>query len=975
MLHNRSNLITFFISLSLSSKIVCNKNQRPLLIKFKTMKSYKERFSILIILVMMVVLSSCTGEKKNKLSIPFEKYTLENGLTIVLHQDKSDPIVAVAIQYHVGSNREAKGRTGFAHLFEHMMFQQSENVKQGELFKKIENAGGDLNGGTNNDGTVYYEVVPKNALEMVLWLESDRLGYLSSTVTQKAFAMQQNVVQNEKRQSYDNRPYGFTSYLIDKNLYPDTHPYNWQVIGEMADLKNATIADVKAFHSKYYVPNNATLVIAGDYDPQMVKDLVKKYFGEIAKGDEVKDMQPMPVTLNEKKRLFHEDNFATMPQITLTWPTLQHFTKDAYALDFLGQLLSEGKKAPLYKVLVEEKKLTSRTTAYNSSLELAGKFSVRITANEGIGLTDIEKGIFEAFAKFEKDGISDKDMERLKAKTETEFYQGISSILGKSFQLAYYNEYAGDPSYIETDLKNTLAVTKEDILNVYRKYIKDKNYLVTSFVPKGKTDLMAENSVNGGITEEKLTEATENKLPGKDENDSIIKTKTVLDRSKEPPVGPQPQLNVPSVWKAQLADGIKIFGIEQHELPLVEFSIRIDGGQLQDEMSKVGEANLVAEMLMAGTKNKTPEQLEEAIDLLGSRITVRAGREGIEVSGSCLARNFQSTLDLVKEIILEPRWDEKEFGIAKTKVLNNLKQRKADPNFLANLSFNKLLYGKDHIYSIPTSGTEETVSPITLDDLKAYYGKSFSPGVTSFHIAGDINQKETEQALSQLSASWKAKEVKIPEYKAAAKPEKSTIYFVDLPGAKQSVIDIGYLALSRKDPDYYPATVMNFRLGGTFNSVLNMILRETKGFTYGAHSYLNGTMAVGPFVATSSVRSNTTQESVTIFRDEMAKYREGMSKEDFDFTQSAILKGNALRFETLGALLNMLEDISAYNLPADYVKQEEATVRAMTPESIKELAIKYINPDKMVYVIVGDAATQMKPLKSLGFGEPVLYKP
>jgi zinc protease len=939
------------------------------------MKSYKGRLSIIFAAVVMILLSSCSGEKKNKLSIPFEKYTLENGLTVVLHQDKSDPIVAVAIQYHVGSNREVKGHTGFAHLFEHMMFQQSENVKQGQLFKKIENAGGQLNGGTSSDGTTYYEVVPKNSVEMVLWLESDRLGYLSNTVTQKAFAMQQNVVQNEKRQRMDNRPYGFSSYLIDKNLYPDTHPYNWQVIGEMADLKNATVEDVKDFHKKFYVPNNATLVVAGDYDPLTIKGLIKKYFGEIAKGDEVKDMKPIPVTLNEKKRLFHEDNFATVPQITLTWPTLQQFTKDAYALDFLGDLLSVGKKAPLYKVLVEEKKLTSRTVAYNSSLELAGKFTVRITANEGIGLTDIEKGIFEAFAKFEKDGISDKDMERLKAKTETDFYQNISSILSKSFQLARYNEYAGDPSYIETDLKNTLAVTKEDIMNVYKKYIKDKNYIETSFVPKGKLNLMAENSVNGGINEEKVTEATENRLPGKDENDSIVKTKTSFDRSKEPPVGPQPELNVPSVWKAQLADGMKVFGIEQHELPLVQFSLRIDGGQLQDEMNKAGEANLVAEMLMAGTKNKTPEQLEEAIDLLGSTISVSAGREGIGISGSALAKNFQPTLDLVKEILLEPRWDEKEFGIAKTKVLNTLKQRKADPNFLASLTFNKILYGKDHIFSIPTSGTDETVNAITLDDLKAYYEKSFSPSVSSFRIAGDINQKETEQALSQLSASWKSKEVKIPEYKVAATPGKSIIYFVDLPGAKQSVIDIGYLALSRKDPDYYPATVMNFKLGGTFNSVLNMILRETKGFTYGAHSYLNGTLIVGPFLATSSVRSNTTQESVTIFRDEMTKYREGPSKEDFDFTQSAILKANALRFETLGALLNMLEDISAYNLPVDYVKQEEATVRAMRPETLKQLAIKYINPDKMVYVVVGDAATQMKPLKSLGFGDPILYKP
>lgn len=939
------------------------------------MTQKKQRLAGLLFTVLLVVLTSATDGKKGKFSLAFEKYQLPNGLTVVLHQDKSDPMVAVAIQYHVGSNREVKGRTGFAHLFEHMMFARSENVGQGQFMKLVQNAGGTLNGGTGNDGTVYYEVVPKNGLETMLWLESDRMGYLSNTVTQKAFAVQQNVVQNEKRQSMDNRPYGFTDYLIDKNLYPENHPYNWQVIGEMQDLQNATVEDVKQFHDKYYVPNNATLVIAGDFEPAQAKALVEKYFGEIPKGAPVEDPKPMNVTLSQTKRFYHEDNFAKAPELTMVWPTIEQYSKDSYALDFLGQILSDGKKAPLYKVLVEQKKLTSRTSAYNGSQELTGKFAVTITANEGVNLNEVEKGIFEAFAKFEKDGISDKDLERLKAQTETQFYQGISSVLGKSFQLARYNEYAGDPSFIEKDLRNSLAVTKEDIMNVYKKYIKDKPYILTSFVPKGQKELAADNSQPSGIVEEDITKAHQVNLTNISGNDSIVKTPTRFDRSKPPLPGPDPVINLPEIWQSKAANGMKLMGIEQHELPLVQFSISLKGGQMLDDMNKVGEANLVAEMLMAGTRNRTPEDLEEAIDLLGSSISIRAGKESVDISVRTLKRNLQPTMDLLQEILLQPRWDEKEFGIARSKVLNGLLQRKADPNYLASLAFNQILYGKDNIFYTPVTGNETTVNAITLNDLKAYYNRAFSPTVASFNIAGDLTRQEAEQAVKNLAAAWKAKQVNIPQFKNPASPEKSTIYFVDLPGAKQSVINIGYLALARNNPNFYPATVMNYKLGGSAVGQLFLILREAKGFTYGAYSRFSGTNLPGPFLAYSSVRSNTTHESVQLFKDIMTQYRDGISTEDFDFTRNAILKSNARSFETLGALLGVLQNISNYNLPTDFIKQDENVVRNMTPGELKQLAIKYIVPEKMIYVIVGDAATQMEPLKSIGFGAPVLYKP
>ena len=412
----------------------------------------KKIFKITYLLMLSVFFSlvSCknSGSENTSadtnFSVEFEKYELDNGLDVILHQDKSDPIVSVAIQYGVGSNREKTGRTGFAHLFEHMLFQESENIPQDQFFKRIQDAGGTLNGGTWKDGTIYYEIVPNNALETVLWMESDRMGFLINTVTESAFYNQQEVVQNEKRQRVDNNPYGHTSWVLDKNLYPEGHPYNWQVIGELEDLQNATVDDVKEFYDKFYGPNNATLVIAGDFEKADAKALVEKYFGEIKRRQEVAPLKPQPITISETKRLFHEDNFATAPQLNMVWPTVEQYKDDAYALDFLAEILSQGKKAALYKILVKEKDLTSRTSAYNSAQQLAGEFHISITANNGKSLKDVENGIFEAFTMFEKEGATDRDVERIKAGLETQFYNGISSVLGKSFQLSQYNVFAGD---------------------------------------------------------------------------------------------------------------------------------------------------------------------------------------------------------------------------------------------------------------------------------------------------------------------------------------------------------------------------------------------------------------------------------------------------------------------------------------------------------------------------------------------------
>lgn len=937
------------------------------------MKKFIFRSVVLVLSILSVGLISCEDKEKDTaaadttLSIDYDKYELENGLNVVLHKDASDPIVSVAIQYGVGSNREKPGRTGFAHLFEHMLFQESENVPQDQFFKTIQDAGGTLNGGTWQDGTIYYEVVPKNALETVLWMESDRMGYFINTVTESAFANQQEVVQNEKRQRVDNNPYGHTGYVIDKNIYPEGHPYNWQVIGELEDLQNATVADVKEFYNQFYGPNNATLVIAGDFDDAEAKELVEKYFGEIKSHGVNEPLEPQIVTLDETKRVYHEDNFATAPQLNMVWPTAEQYTKDSYALDFLGEILSSGKKAPLYKVLVKERDLTSRTSAWNNSGQIAGTFRVSITANDGVDLDSVEVAINDAFKLFEETGVTDRDMERVKAGLETGFYQGVSSVLGKSFQLAQYDVFTGEPDFITQDIENIKAVTKEDVMSVYDKYIKGKPFVLTSFVPKGKLDLAAANSEKAKVVEEEITENVQTEVV--DAEVEIEKTPSKIDRSTPPAMGESPSLNVPSSWSATLDNQMEVYGIEQTELPLVNFSMVIEGGHLLDTKDKNGVANIMSDIMMEGTATKTPEELEEAIELLGASINMYTSRESIVVQGSTLKRNFDKTIALLQEILLEPRWDEEEFGRIVTSVENGIKRSDANPNAIASRVYNKVLYGEDHPFAMPTSGTIESVENITIDDLKSYYNKNFSPSVSRFHVVGDITESEALAALDGLEENWAAKEVEIPTFEVSNDRDNASLYFVDVPNAKQSVINIGYISMPRTDADFYPAEVMNYKLGGSFSGNVNLVLREEKGYTYGARSGFSGSKIPGTFTASSSVRTNTTGESVQIFKDQISKYKEGISQEDLDFTKNALIKSNARRFETNYSLLGMLQEMSAYDLDPKYIENEEATVNNMTLEQHKALANKYLDESKMAYLVVGDAATQFQQFKDMGFDE------
>ncbi|WP_313034541.1 M16 family metallopeptidase [Massilia alkalitolerans] len=909
------------------------------------------------------------------LKVDYQKFTLPNGLDVIFHIDRSDPVVAVNLTAHVGSAREKAGRTGFAHLFEHLLFLESENLGKGGLDKMSARIGGSgANGSTSQDRTNYLQTVPKDALEKMIWAEADKLGWFINTVTDPVLAKEKQVVKNEKRQGVDNTPYGHTRYVINKALYPLDHPYNWQVIGSLEDLQNATLDDVKEFFRLWYVPNNVTLVIAGDFDPAQARKWVEKYFSEIKRGAPIEAMAKRPGVVKQTVKLAHEDNFAKLPELTMAWPTVEDLHPDSYALEVLAEYLSQTKRAPFYQVLVEDSKLAPSVQSSNQTGELAGQFMLRVRAFEGKPLDQVAGAVEQAFAKFEREGILDRDLNRIKAGLETRFYSSVSSVLGKSALLAEYNYLTGNPGYVEEGVRKTLAVTTADVRRVYDTYIKGKPYVATSFVPKGKLDLALSGSNKADVVEEKLVQGAEDKVDPS-ANAEYTRTPSAFDRSKEPPYGAAPSVKVPQVWDTKLANGMRVYGIENKEVPLVQFDIAIDGGLLLDNPDKVGVANLMARLMTQGTAKKTPQELEEAILQLGASINVFARTEDVRISVTTLARNYAATLDLVREILLEPRWDEKEFALVKQSVLSQIRQQEADPNALESSNFNKLIYGKGDIRSRNILGTSASVNAISIEDLKAWYRAKLSPSNARMHVIGALPKDAVARPLAALSRAWQAKPVALPAATAAHGEAPGKVYFVDVPDAKQSVLHIGYRALAATDPDYYPATVANYILGGGgFASRLTQELREGKGYTYGIRSSFDGSKSAGPFIIASGVRSNVTLESTRLVKKILQDYAPTYSAADLETTRNFLVKSNARAFETAEAKLGMLDNISKYGWRADYVKDRERIVKSMTLPQVQALSQKYLDPSKMVWLVVGDAKTQLPRMKELGFDEPVLIE-
>ena len=928
--------------------------------------NYLSSFSLVWIGMLLIV--ACQGEKD--FSLPYEKFVLDNGLQVVLHEDKSDPIVSVAIQYHVGSAREKPGKTGFAHLFEHMLFQRSEHLGRNEFFKKIGELGGSFNGATGPDGTVYYETVPRDALEKVLWMESDRMGFFINTVTRKGLEREIDVVSNEKRQN-ENRPFGQSNGMMLKQFYPEGHPYRWPVIGSIADLHGATVDDIKQFYRKYYAPNNATLVVAGDFDRREVEAMIRKYFGEIPAREEVEPVRPIPVQLEKTSKYVLEDRFANAPGLEMNFSGAEQFHPDAYPLRILALLLSYGKNAPFYKVLVEDNKLASYVNVASSSLELSGQVSVSVKAYKETDLNTVYRGIQEAFERFEQEGIRDNDLERMKIMQETMLYNVMMSLESKTQALARNNVFAGRPDQMVIDLAHYQAVTKEEVMRVYRKYVRGKHFVALSTVPQGQTSLALTGSVvvrpdEDSPVGQKLV-ADEGAVT---DDDPYEYTPSVFDRSVEPPLlANTPESAMPPVWTGEMSNGMKVKGMAYTELPVVQFAVYLNSGMLCEPKGKSGLARLTAAVLNCGTRTKTPEELEVALGLLGARVSFGVSTERMQLSGSCLKKNFPQVLRLVEEMLLEPRWDETALELARKRMIGNIRQSYTEPKVLARHVFRQMMYGPENVLSNSALASEKEVAAITMEDIKTFYKTHIVPGQATFDFVGGYEKKEVMKFLQPLARTWTTGGASQERLNLNFMAPQAKVYFVDYPGAKQSYILLGCPAMPKASNDYYPAKMVNQLLGASSNALLFDVLRLQHGYTYGAYSFFDCGKYANEFRATSSVQAAYTLEAMQLFKSCISTYGEQFTEQSLVKTKDAMFKENAAAFEMPDARLDLLSEMTVDGLPVDDLKRQEQLLKRMTLPEAKACIRNWLDYDRMFFVVVGDAASQLDRIRKSGLGE------
>ncbi len=891
--------------------------------------------------------------------IPYKRYKLSNGLTILIHEDHSDPICYVDVTYHVGSAREQQGRSGFAHFFEHMMFQGSKNVADEQHFKIITEAGGTLNGTTNTDRTNYFETVPSNQLEKMLWLESDRMGFLLDSVTQKKFEVQRATVKNERGQNYDNKPYGLIFEKIGEALYPKGHPYSWSTIGYLVDLDRVDVNDLKRFYMRWYGPNNAVLTVAGDVNVDEVLIMAQKYFGSINVGKDVKLQTVNTVTLTENRYLSYEDN-VKFPQLSVVFPSAKANTKEDAALNVLSTILSGNQGSPLYKAFIESKKAVN-AQCFQYSRELTGQFHFSIRANAGGNLAEMEALLKTTLSNWEKTGVTDDDLVKYKAQYQSQILNALSTVQGKGATLASNFTLAGDANFIKKEIAKYMTLTKADVMNAYTTYFKNKSAVVLSCVPKGKTDLIAKTD-NWKMYDRTIeTESDEYK------NLTYTEAKDNFNRGIMPQAKAAKPVPVPNFYITRAVNHVvPLIGVTETELPKVNILLSFKIGHRYEPQAKSGVAYLLGAMLQQSTLKTKAEEIENKLDRLGSSISINTGDEDMNVYIESTSKNVSATLKIIEESMFEPKFDTEEFEIEKKQLLDNITQRVTNANALADLTYRKLLYGTNHTMSYPTSGTAETVNSITIDDVKNYY-KNLNALNMSISVTGDITEASILKELAFLSKLKSEKTTLLIEPEIP-KIEKTKIYFVDKKNAAQSEIRIGYIALPYQPMgDYYKALIMNYSFGGAFNSRVNFLLREVKGWTYGVRSGFSGSKYAGAYTLSGGFKANTTDSTLVEVLKEFKNYTEnGITDDELTFTKNAIAQSDALKYESAAQKLGFISRVLDYNLPKDYVAKQTEMLNAIKKEEINALAKKYLPYNNMVIVVVGDKATNLDKIKKLG---------
>ena len=894
----------------------------------------------------------------DEIVIPFTKYELDNGLTVVLHSDKSDPLAHVDITYHVGSGREEPGKSGFAHFFEHMMFQGSENVADEQHFGLITESGGTLNGSTNTDRTNYYETVPANQLERMLWLEADRMGFFLDAVTVEKFENQRETVKNERGQNYDNRPYGLLRERVNEAMFPQGHPYSWLTIGYIEDLNRADLNDLKKFFLRWYGPNNATLTIGGDFDEQQTLEWVKKYFGGIPRGPEVTNPEYVDVTLAADRYISMQDN-VSLPLLYMSFPTVHANHPDEAPLDVLMSILGTGKTSLLYKNMVKQGKAV-QAQAGHSCGELSCQFSLLALPTPATSLAELEVITRASLDEFEsRGGANEDDLARVKAGIVSDMVYGLESVSGKVSQLAAYQTYRQNPNAIGDDIARYQNVTKEDVMRVYQQYIKNKHAVIMSIVPTGQKDKIIKPD-----TWQRYERTFEQKP---DESPLVLRPgKSDFDRSVVPPSGPNPSIKVPDIYQAKTTNNIAILGAVNDEVPTTTIQLRIPAGQTREDLNQLGLAALTAAMMEESTQKTSAEDLSNELQKLGSSVDFSADNKYTTLRIRTLTKNLEQTINVALEKLTQPKFAQEDFVRLQKQQIEGLKTAKKNASSLAAEAFNKLVFGHNNSFSYGSGGTLETVEKLTLEDIQSFYAANYGPANSELLVVSNLQESAMLSALQSLN-TWQGKTSAEPLIQAFPTLAGGTLYFIDKPGAAQSEIRIGKRALNYDATgEYYRADLMNYNLGGAFNSRINLNLREDKGYTYGARSFFYGDDIYGFYKAQAGVRSDTTADSIVQFRKEIAEFADaGMSDVELQFMKNAIGQRDAREYETPRQKLSFLSEIMSYKLATSFVDEQNSILAAISKDELNALAKKHLKLDEMITVVVGDKSKVLESLKPL----------
>ena len=877
--------------------------------------------------------------------LPFEKHVLANGLELILHEDHTAPTVAVNLWYHVGSKNEKLGKTGFAHLFEHMMFQGSEH-HDNDYFKALEPLGAtDLNGTTDFDRTNYFQTVPTGALERVLWLEADRMGWLLPAMTQERLDNQKEVVKNERRQGVDNQPYGTVDERMYEVLYPSYHPYSWDVIGYMEDLSAASKEDVEEFFKSYYGPNNCTLVVAGDIDPAKTKALVEKYFGPIPPVPPIARRETWVPELAAPVELAMLDR-VPLPRLDIAWHMPGYFQPDEAELDVLSDILSSGKNSRLYKKLVYDLQIAQEVAAYVDQRELSSLFRIQVTAKEGHTLDEIEPIVMQEIDNLRTKGPTAVEVERSTTGILANFTRGLERIGGfggKSDRLARYNTYVGTPDYVEKHFATYQAVTPASVRKAAERWL-HQGYVTMRTDPYPSVAAAPEA--------------------------------TGFARAQEPVLGGDSPLNLPPLQRRKLSNGLEVVLAEAHKIPVVQMNLIVRGGWSADQREKLGVAGFMSRMQDEGTKKRSTLQISDEIQRLGANISTGSALDNCVVSLNALAARLQPSLDLWTDVVLNPSFPADEIERQRQQVLGQIQQDRKRPVQMGLRILPGLLYGEDHPYGQPFTGTgsEATVKAIARDDLVAYHATWFKPNNATLVVVGDVTMNQIVPMLEKALGNWKQGEVPAIQVAERPQPARTTVYLVDKPGAAQSVLLVGQLLPPRNNPDAVPFEVLNTILGGSFISRINMNLREEKGYTYGAFCFPMQARGQGAYIGFTQVRTDVTKESLAEMTKELRDIREKrpVTAKELEEAQTNMMRSVPGEFDTIGEIAGKIGDIVTYGLPDDFYAKYPQRVSETTTQKLTSLARERIVPDNQAIVVVGDREKIEPGLRELGIG-PIEY--